>query len=164
MNKKSIYLVLAIVVQFGVILYTTISSQMIINNGEVLKFRLRGYDPYDMFRGNYIRIRFMDDEVYMVEDVGEEGYVEFVENEEGYSVPFRVFDCPGMGTMKVKLSYDEERQGATIIYPFDRVWKNQEECEVLEKKINVALEEGRDVYALVAVKRGEGRIVDIEIE
>lgn len=164
MNKKSIYLVLAIVVQFGVILYTTISSQMIINNGEVLKFRLRGYDPYDMFRGNYIRIRFMDDEVYMVEDVGEEGYVEFVENEEGYSVPFRVFDCPEMGTMKVKLSYDEERQGATIIYPFDRVWKNQEECEALEKKINVALEEGRDVYALVAVKRGEGRIVDIEIE
>lgn len=164
MNKKSIYLVLAIVVQFGVILYTTISSQMIINNGEVLKFRLRGYDPYDMFRGNFIRIRFMDDKVSMEEEVGPEGYVEFEVSEGGYAIPIRVLEEKVEGTLKASLSYNEERQEVTIDYPFDKVWKNQEECEVLEKKINVALEEGRDVYALVAVKRGEGRIVDIEIE
>lgn len=164
MSKKIMFLVIAILAQFAIILYTTISSSRIINGGDVLKLRLQGYDPYDMFRGNYIRIRLRDDKIEGGYAVAEEGYVFFERCEEGYDVPVGVVYEPARGTIKVRMRYDEETQEICICYPFDKVWKNQEECEDMERDIAIALGEERGVYALVAVKDGEGRIVDIEIE
>lgn len=73
-------------------IYMVGSSANILSNGKLYKFRMEGYDPFDFFRGNYLRVRIdtrgiptdKDDwvpgeTVYLSIDVDQDGYAFFDE-------------------------------------------------------------------------------------
>lgn len=93
-------------------LYITFSSEDILENGTYYKFRLQGRDPFDPFRGKYLRLNYdfdrlpMDtkvkdgDEVYASIKVGDDGFAYF---EKAYRKPPPNGDC-----LKVKVKYSSE--------------------------------------------------------
>lgn len=73
-------------------IYMVGSSANILSNGKLYKFRMEGYDPFDFFRGNYLRVNIdtrgipTDKEdwlpgetVYLSIDVDQDGYAFFDE-------------------------------------------------------------------------------------
>lgn len=68
------------------------SSEAILGSGKLYKFRMDGYDPFDFFRGNYLRLSIntediptektdweAGDKVYLKIEVDDEGYAFFSE-------------------------------------------------------------------------------------
>ena len=68
MNKltlnQTILYVLAIIILFAIPIYTIIASSDTLKDGTEYLFRVEAFDPYDMFRGNYLNISFKENFVY----------------------------------------------------------------------------------------------------
>ena len=67
MNKltlnKSVLYIIAILILFIVPIYTIIINSDTLKDGTEYLFRVEAFDPYDMFRGNYLNISFEEDTV-----------------------------------------------------------------------------------------------------
>lgn len=61
-NKIIIYIV-AIFILFIIPIGTVFIKTDALRNGEEFLFKVEAFDPYDMFRGNYLRINFMEQDV-----------------------------------------------------------------------------------------------------
>ena len=180
LNKRWLLFAIAVFAQFASIFYWVISSEETIANGTVLKFRLMGYDPHDPFRGEYLRIQFRDNtlsipkEEFDEEEDSKQDYVVFDIDYDGFAIPAYFSSYPEELSLKVNkthsftLSFTSETKDDSItyriIYPFDRIWMNQEECPIAERLINKALRKNRDVYATISVNNGEGVLTGVEIE
>ena len=90
-KKKWIFIGYAVLVLL-IPIYMVGSSASILSNGKLYKFRMEGYDPFDFFRGNYLRVNIdtrgiptdKDDwvsgeTVYLSIDVDQDGYAFFDE-------------------------------------------------------------------------------------
>ena len=51
------------VILFGIPIYTIITNGSSLKDGTEYLFKVEAFDPYDMFRGNYLNINFEEDEV-----------------------------------------------------------------------------------------------------
>lgn len=171
-NRRWGCFLLAVLAQFATIAYWVFRSETIIDKGDLLKFRLTGYDPHDRFRGSYLRIQFKDDTISLCQDdflsvmEYKEKFVSVEEDENGFAIPAAIADYPSHMSIKSEVKVYGSDSSVTclkIVYPFDRVWMNEYDCPAAERLINNAIEAEKSVYALVAVDDGEGRIVDVEI-
>ena len=62
MNKKNLILyILMVVILFVVPIYTIYLNTDTLEDGTEFLFKVRAYDPYDAFRGNYLDITFEED-------------------------------------------------------------------------------------------------------
>ena len=61
-NKIIMYIV-AIFILFIIPIGTVFIKTDALKNGEEFLFKVEAFDPYDMFRGNYLRINFMEQDV-----------------------------------------------------------------------------------------------------
>jgi len=90
-KKKWIFIGYAVLVLL-IPAYMVVSSVNVLSNGKLYKFRMEGYDPFDFFRGNYLRVNIdtrgiptdKDDwvpgeTVYLSIDVDQDGYAFFDE-------------------------------------------------------------------------------------
>jgi hypothetical protein len=90
-KRKWIFIAYAVLVLL-IPTYIIGSSENILNNGKLYKFRVRGKDPIDIFRGNFIRVRIdtqriptdksdwkAGEKVYLTIDTDDEGYAYFKE-------------------------------------------------------------------------------------
>ncbi len=89
MNKKIWLYILIVSVLFFLPTYKIIVSSDTLKGGTEYMFKVQAFDPYDMFRGNYINISF---EEQWVEDCnaaegmyGEKCYVTIATKEDGYA-------------------------------------------------------------------------------
>lgn len=68
MNKlnenKIILYIFSIIILFSIPIYSIISNTDTLKDGTEYLFKVETFDPYDMFRGNYLNIDFMEDTVY----------------------------------------------------------------------------------------------------
>lgn len=173
-NKRWLLFAIAVFAQFATIFYWAIRSEETIAKGTPLKFRLRGFDPHDPFRGEYLRIQFQDNSMKVSKEEYEfmkaYEYLVFDVDYNGYATPAYLSEIPAELSLKVKTnaynftskdSIDSTR--IWIDYPFDRIWMNQEEAPIAEKLINKALQDEGDIYAIVSVKDGDGILTDVEI-
>lgn len=172
-NKKWWFFAAAILAQFIVMFFWVVRSNDTIQEGTLYKFRLEGYDPHDLFRGEYLRIQFKEDQVQVSTEEtfpkGEPAYVTFENDEEGFAQPIALSKKVSESSLKVCVMIDDFLPDSTqkllrIFYPFNKFWMNQEDCPIAENIINRALNNNQDVYALVYIKDGEGILADIEVD
>lgn len=170
-NKKWWLFGATILAQLILMLFWVLNSNDIINNGTVYKFKLRGYDPYDPYRGKYLRFQFQDNSLYIPSEEADmlkeekDIYASFSVDNNGFARPESLSKSISETALKVEMShYNKYTDKVNIIYPFDKLWMNQEECPVVEKIVFKALSQNKDVYALVAIKNGNGVLLDIEID
>src|SRR3989338_2601520 len=74
-TKKIIFAVFALVVVL-IPIYLIFQSEDVLTNGHQHKLRLEGYDPFDPFRGKFLRLRF-ESSVPCESDIktGDQGFV-----------------------------------------------------------------------------------------
>lgn len=90
-KKKWIFIAYAALVLL-IPMYIIGSSETVLRSGKLYKFRMEGYDPFDFFRGNYLRLSVNTngiptektdweggDKVYLKIDVDNDGYAYFSE-------------------------------------------------------------------------------------
>lgn len=77
-------------------LYVTFSSEDILANGKLYKFRLEGRDPFDPFRGKYLRLNYAFNELPIDEEVkaGEEVYASIEVDNEGFAFLSKAYKKP----------------------------------------------------------------------
>ena len=61
-NKLILYII-AVLILFLIPIGTVILKTDALRNGEEFLFKVEAFDPYDMFRGNYLRINFEEQDV-----------------------------------------------------------------------------------------------------
>jgi uncharacterized membrane-anchored protein len=153
-----------------------VDQQQILKEGEVFRFRPRPVDPYDAFRGRYIFLRFVDqnlnfpdaqsvfkydDKIFVSLEKDSLGYVNF-------SNPS--FEKPeGQNYLKTKVLYTKENQ-VTVDIPenLQRYYLNEKLAPLAEEKFR-ELQRSSDsnevkVYLDARVLGGEALIEELYFE
>lgn len=60
-QKQFIIYIFAIIILFAIPIFTIAINSNTLKDGSEFLFKVEAYDPYDMFRGNYLNIRFKED-------------------------------------------------------------------------------------------------------
>ena len=64
LNQIMVY-ALSILILFAIPIYTIIANNTTLKDGTEYLFKVEAFDPYDMFRGNYLNIDFKENSVYV---------------------------------------------------------------------------------------------------
>ena len=149
-------------------LYIIFSSESILENGHRHKLRLQGYDPFDPFRGKFLRLRYNNDVPCDAElKEGDMAFVTFEQDADGFSFFAHA--------SKVKPDHDDYLE-AEIQYVYDSVamikvdnltkyFINEDKAYEAENVLRdfTLLSEGH-LYAAIRVLDGEARLEDIFVE
>ena len=64
LNKKQFVIyIIAVLVLFGIPIFTILINTSTLKDGTEYYFKIEAYDPYDMFRGNYLNVAFEQDTI-----------------------------------------------------------------------------------------------------
>jgi uncharacterized membrane-anchored protein len=144
-----------------------------LRNGTAFKFQTRPVDPYDAFRGRFVRLVFESQNatvtnaadfargqtVYVAVEVGTNGYAQL-----GEATPTRP---RGGDYLRTSVTYRRNSQSNEIRVklPFDRFYMNEDEAPEAERQFRRAgRRETRSAHALVRVRDGMAVIEDLYIE
>ncbi|MDR0666428.1 MAG: GDYXXLXY domain-containing protein [Campylobacteraceae bacterium] len=158
-------LILFMAVQLCIVLWQAIKYGSIIYFGKTLYLAVEPFDPYDAFRGRYIRLNFADNYI-KAEGIGKEFFVTFTTNDDGISKPHKVFNSkPDADEAYLKIKsyrsvwYDD---GIYISYPFERFY--------MQEDLAIEVDANRDIFdvdnkplAVVKVLDGVGVLSDVMI-
>lgn len=166
-SKKIIFAIFALII-FAVPAYIIFGSEDILENGHLHKLQLRGYDPFDPFRGKYLRLAY-DDMISCNESL-EEGDVAYVTLEKD-SLGFSHFSYADA----VKPEHDDYIE-AELLYVGDGMARIKidnltkyfiNESKAYEAELilqNFRRDRPEDLYVAVRVLDGEARLEDIFVE
>lgn len=143
-----------------------------LKHGATFKFRTRPVDPYDAFRGRYVRLRYESNNVATTNATrfyrGQKVYVGIDVDEDGWA---RLTDIgverPREGAyLKTQVQYHRNNQDCVRVnLPFDRFYMNEDDAPEAERQYRHASQrEDRRAYALVRVRSGRAVIEDLYIE
>lgn len=62
-SKQIILYTLSILILFTIPIYTILTNNIVLEDGTDFLFKVEAFDPYDMFRGNYLNISFKENSV-----------------------------------------------------------------------------------------------------
>lgn len=84
--KKGLFFAFAAIIIL-VPVYVAVSSQNVLNNGKLYKFKPMAYDPFDPFRGKFLRVNYETNNIRTKFDFeeGETAFVSIGVDEEGYA-------------------------------------------------------------------------------
>ncbi|MFY0600922.1 MAG: GDYXXLXY domain-containing protein [Cyclobacteriaceae bacterium] len=177
MNRRHIILILFLLVAFA---QWYVPSKMILDKQDVLetgiphKFRTQLVDPYDPFRGKYIRLNFESNDIHVDDPSdwhsGERVYVVLSVDSMGFSIPSSISkskpttDSAFLETKVDYLQYNDLNR-AILEYPFDRYYLEETKAEVVEGIYNIAVRDTSSVsYALVKIKNGKAVLKDVIVD
>ncbi|MGM0502914.1 MAG: GDYXXLXY domain-containing protein [Bacillota bacterium] len=142
MNKKvtiSLFIVLA-VIQLVVPAVMIAKRELTLKNGQVFKFATTPIDPYDAFRGRYVRLNFTESEVPLPSDLDIERrqwiYAQLKKDENGFAEIDNLTKTPPKQKpyIKVKVLYINRREDKVMLdLPFDRYYLEEEVAKVAEE-------------------------------
>ena len=158
------------------IIQLAVPFQMISHNNDLLetgklyKFKTQPIDPYDPFRGKYIHLNFEENQLLLSKeiDIRNDVYA-LLTTKNGFAKVHKIStEEPQNGDfIKVKASSIYESGGKYQIwldFPFNRFYMNEYKAPKAEKTYNQAVTDIKNnVYALVAVKKGEAIVKDVII-
>jgi len=151
-------------------------SELILTEGEELKFRTRPVDPSDPFRGKFVTLSFANESIVMDTlprySYGEEVYAGLALDDNGFAVIDTLYENnPGSNVQSVKVkiidAYDDfGKQAIRVQFPFDRFYVEESKASEAEKvyweSLLPTLPE-RQTYAVVRVRKGRGVLIDVRI-
>jgi uncharacterized membrane-anchored protein len=146
-------------------------SERIIANGKLFKFKTAPIDPADPFRGRYITLNFQENFIPFRDSLewqrGQEIYVTFKLNDEGFAVSDDAYHTPPDSPtyLKTTVDYVNHYQGnyeAWYKLPFDRFYLEESKAPQAEERYRQAQRDSAQVaYALVSVGAGQAVLQDV---
>lgn len=145
------------------------------NEGTLYRLELQAYDPYDMFRGNYMALAFKEDRVKMPPFQprwDEKFYVKLIRD------PKTGFDRPQMVSLKypggddwveVRNSGGEVIDGADTMLLFaymqDRFFMSEDRIKKADEALRKATaDSSRRCWAEMRVRKGTAILTDVKID
>jgi|SRR5688572_20952663 uncharacterized membrane-anchored protein len=148
-------------------------SERIIADGTLFKFKTAPIDPADPFRGRYITLNFQENFVPFRDSLewqrGQEIYVTFKLNEEGFAVPDNAYHTPPESPTYLRTMVDDvsHYQGDFKVWyklPFDRFYLEESKAPQAEERYREAQRDSAQVaYALVSIGPGQAVLQDVII-
>ncbi len=179
MNTNIIRTLLFFVVMIGYLLfpfYSISSYQNVLTDGEVFRFRPAPVDPYDAFRGKYVRLDFPQNRLVLEKGQAtfkrdQDIFLTLKEDSLGYTQIDKAFHRAPENTpnyIKTRTLYNI---GSSVYFqlPFDKYFLNEELAPLAEKKAR-ELTWNRDgnnqasIYMDVRVKNGKALIEELYFE
>ncbi len=165
-TKKIGFLAFALVI-LAIPVYLMMSSEAILEDGHRHKIRLEGRDPFDPFRGKFLRLNFNDEIACIDCSEGEEVYVLLEKGEDGYS-----FFSEGVKEKPTHSDYFKatvERvyldRARVKIDTLTKYFINEDKAKKAEDILQSYTRQKPDeVYLAIRVLDGEARLEDIFIE
>lgn len=159
MNKIRIALIALFVIQLAVPLSMIWQKEQILAKGEVVKFQVRPVDPYDAFRGKYLSIGLVDNEIYTAGDDYSEGqtvYVLLNKEMDGFVTLWDISVEPFHGELYMKCTVDDAYEDYVLIDPpFNRYYLNEDYSQMGEDLYNrFSSGDREDAYVTVRISRG----------
>ena len=135
MNKPSKVikplLVIIVAAQLAFPVYMIATNEVLLAKGTTYKFRVAPRDPYDPFRGRYVTVRVVHDELTVAApfETGDMAYATLDPYAEYASVNGLFSDKPERGDyLEVRVRDVTETASGFIVsidYPFDRIFMNE---------------------------------------
>lgn len=171
-DKRVIWILLALMM--AVQLYIPASmiwgKERIIEEGELMKFRIAPIDPNDPFRGKFIILSYLENtvenEAEEYWEYGEKAFAILREDSFGYAYPIGLQrEKPANGYF-VKVSVmSSSNESVWIEYPFNKYFMEESKAPLAEKLYFEAIMDGDiDIYALVYINDGEAVLEDVQID
>jgi len=158
-----------ILLQIGLPALQILRYEQTLHAGETIRLRTQPVDPYDPFRGRYVRLSFGNWSV-PVEGTApassrrlEHLYVRFTNDPAGFAcASVASYTAPEAGPY-LRVPYrGYVGDSVNLSPPFDRFYANEERAPELERLYREAHAAGRsNTYALVRVLGGRGVIADL---
>lgn len=166
LNQIIVY-VLSILILFTIPIYTIATNNTTLKDGTEFLFKVEAFDPYDMFRGNYLNIRFEEDTVKgnltnQNEYVTSEYYVTIETNEDGYAYFKGISESKPKNTtnyFKTTGYYNKYSDEYRIDTP-TRYYMNENKSLVAEQTYRDNID---STYVKVRVKNGKMIIVGVYV-
>lgn len=163
MNKQ-IMIIALVCAQLAVPSMIIAEQENILKKGEAVVFKTAPVDPYDIFRGRYVALRFDEDSVEVRDDKlfreGQDVYLVYENDNQGYAkiVEARPYKPMHQRFIKSKCSYVSDN---TLHYnlPFDRYYMNEDKAYRAEQIYREnARDEDLNGYIVVRVLNGKALI------
>lgn len=167
-NKKIILYLIVIAILFFVPIYIIIVNTDTLSDGNEYLFKVKTFDPYDMFRGNYLNIDFMEDRVhksFFCDDMTRNDicYVTISEDEDGFAYFDTISDKKPANTKdyyKTNIRYSSYDYTYIIKTP-TRYYMNENKSLTAEE---IYRENTEKTYVKVRVKNGKMVIVGVYVD
>ncbi|MCX2745354.1 GDYXXLXY domain-containing protein [Mangrovivirga sp. M17] len=177
MKNKKILLplfILVCLIQLYIPAKMIMDREEVLSEGQTYKFRTQPIDPTDPFRGKYIVLNYEANSVEIDTSdqwiYGDQIFVTLTENEEGFTVPDKVFkEKPGSGetfiTAKIGGTQPYNKPPILIIdYPFNKFFMEESMAPVAETVHRESQQDSLvDSYSIVKVLNGEAVLDDVVI-
>lgn len=167
MNKKLIFISFALLLVL-VPFYIIFNSESILENGHQHKLRLEGYDPFDPFRGKYIRLNYdFDSPCEKGFKDGDEGFVVLEKDVTGFSHFSMVTKQQPKHSdyIKCKVNYVFDDKCVIAIENIGKYFINENKAVDAEKLLtNIAENDVDKTYATIRVLDGECRLEEVYVK
>lgn len=166
-SKKILFGVFAIII-LAVPAFIIFGSEDVLENGHLHKIQLRGYDPFDPFRGKYLRLAYAD--MVFCNETLKEGDIAYVTMEKD-SLGFSSFAYADVTKpdhddyIQAELLYVGAGMARIKIDNLTKYFINEDKAYEAELVLrDFRQERPNDIYVAVRVLDGEARLEDIYVE
>jgi len=172
MNKKILLplFVLIAMAQLYVPAKMILDREDVLATGIEYKFRTAPVDPYDPFRGKYITLSFVDNNINVENrkdwKSGEPVYVLLENDKEGYAQFKSVSKIKPneKDYLKTTVSYVNSKNTMRVDCPFNRFYMEESKALEAEKTYRASRRDTTQIaYAVVSIKNGEAVLKDVMI-
>ncbi len=171
---KTKILIPSLVVVFAIQLY--FPFKLILNKESVydseleLRLQTAPYDPYNPFKGRYVKLRFRERRVIdrsFVYESGDDIYLKFARNKDNYDTICKTSNVPFSQNEKyikaqVRSYY---KNNVSIEYPFEEYYMNEYKAPKAEINYRkTSRNDSLETYALVSIKNGDAVLKSVLID
>ncbi|MCB0762503.1 MAG: GDYXXLXY domain-containing protein [Flavobacteriales bacterium] len=173
-KSQWIFFIIAAVAAVAVPLYMVIQSELAWNDGTEYRFRCAAYDPFDPFRGSYVRLRFDQANITLEHESlaapGDAAYAVLGVDSIGFAQITHLADAiPAEGDYITVEVRDTVHTDFGVRYrlelPFTKYFMEENKAPVVETKfrgLNVAQME--NTWAVVSVRNGHAVTKDLFLD
>ncbi len=169
LTQRQIFVYIALLmILFCIPIYIIITNTQTLKDGEEFLFKVAAYDPYDMFRGNYLDISFEENQVYSYNpikpnsEMNSSYYVKIGKKSDGFAYFQSISDTKPTETSsyyKTKAYYSRVNNTYTIETP-TRYYMNEKKSLRAE---TIYQENIENAYVKIRVKDGKMVILGIYV-
>ncbi len=165
--------ILMVLLQLYVPAKMIFDKEDVIKSGVAYKFKTAPLDPYDPFRGKYIRLRFRREYIQVDTTLewkrGEQVYALLSTDEDGFAkINSLSKTAPPTSSdfLKVTVKYPNYKSDrVTINYPFDRFYMEESKAYDAEILSRVTFRDtSKQVYAMASVNEGDAVLTDVFVD
>ena len=168
-QKQILLFSLTLIILFCIPIYTIVASANTLKDGTEFLFKVMAFDPYDMFRGNYLNIRFEEKEVRGAPNMSSNSssrdnyYVTIETNPDGFAYFSKISKTKPVGTSNYfkTTAYYYNYDGIYTIDTPTRYYMNEKKSLNAEQ---IYRDNIRNTYVKVRVKDGKMVIVGVYVD